>query len=568
MGIFDYETECKTIIAGMIALAISHTAMADDIKVAVVGAMSGPIAQWGDMEFNGARQAIKDINAKGGIKGDKLVGVEYDDACDPKQAVAVANKIVNDGIKYVIGHLCSSSTQPASDIYEDEGILMISPGATNPELTQRGYQHIMRTAGLDSSQGPTAAKYILETVKPQRIAIIHDKQQYGEGLARSVQDGLKAANANVVFFDGITAGEKDFSALIARLKKENIDFVYYGGYYPEMGQMLRQARSVGLKTTNPELTQRGYQHIMRTAGLESSQGPTAAKFILETVNPQRIAILHDNQQYGEGLARSVQDGLKAANANVVFFDGITAGEKDFSALIARLKKENIDFVYYGGYYPEMGQMLRQARSVGLKTQFMGPEGVGNASLSNIAGDAAEGMLVTMPKRYDQDPTNQGIVDALKADKKDPSGPYVWITYAAVQSLATALERTGSDEPLALVKDLKANGANTVDKKDPSGPYVWITYAAVQSLATALERTGSDEPLALVKDLKANGANTVIGPLNWDEKGDLKGFDFGVFQWHADGSVSSSGTPTVHPRQPSDHPTARKMRAGLERLPYV
>ena len=123
-------------------------------------------------------------------------------------------------------------------------------------------------------------------------------------------------------------------------------------------------------------------------------------------------------------------------------------------------------------------MLRQARSVGLKTQFMGPEGVGNASLSNIAGDAAEGMLVTMPKRYDQDPTNQGIVDALKADKKDPSGPYVW-----------------------------------------------ITYAAVQSLATALERTGSDEPLALVKDLKANGANTVIGPLNWDEKGDLKGIRF-------------------------------------------
>ena len=91
-----------------------------------------------------------------------------------------------------------------------------------------------------------------------------------------------------------------------------------------------------------------------------------------------------------------RNGLKAANANVVFFDGITAGEKDFSALIARLKKENIDFVYYGGYYPEMGQMLRQARSVGLKTQFMGPEGVGNASLSNIAGDAAEGMLVTMP----------------------------------------------------------------------------------------------------------------------------------------------------------------------------
>ncbi len=362
----------KTILAGMIALAVTHTAAAQEIKVAVVGAMSGPVAQWGDMEFNGARQAIKDINAKGGVKGDTLVAVEYDDACDPKQAVAVANKIVNDGIKYVIGHLCSSSTQPASDIYEDEGILMITPGATNPELTQRGYQMIMRTAGLDSAQGPTAANYILETVKPQRIAILHDKQQYGEGLARSVQDGLKK-----------------------------------GG------------------------------------------------------------------------------------ANVVFFDGITAGEKDFSALLARLQKENIDFVYYGGYYPEMGQMLRQARAIGLKTQFMGPEGVGNASLSNIAGDAGEGMLVTMPKRYDQEASNKAIVDALKADKKDASGPYVW-----------------------------------------------ITYAAVQSLATGMERSGSTEPADIIKDLKEHGADTVIGPLNWDEKGDLKGFDFGVFQWHADGSSTS------------------------------
>ncbi|MGS4501802.1 high-affinity branched-chain amino acid ABC transporter substrate-binding protein LivK [Klebsiella oxytoca] len=367
-GFCSMKRNAKTVIAGLVALAMSQAAFAKDIKVAVVGAMSGPVAQWGDMEFNGARQAIKDINAQGGIKGDKLVGVEYDDACDPKQAVAVANKIVNDGIQYVIGHLCSSSTQPASDIYEDEGILMISPGATNPELTQRGYQYIMRTAGLDSSQGPTAAKYIMETVKPQRIAIIHDKQQYGEGLARSVQESLKKGGANIVFFDGITAGER----------------------------------------------------LLRAAGAP--------------------------------------------------------------------EKENIDFVYYGGYYPEMGQMLRQARSVGLKTVFMGPEGVGNASLSNIAGDAAEGMLVTMPKRYDQDPANSAIVDALKAEKKDPSGPYVW-----------------------------------------------ITYAAVQSLAQAMDRAGSQEPLDLIKDLKAHGAKTVIGPLNWDEKGDLKGFEFGVFQWHADGS---------------------------------
>lgn len=360
-------------LAGCVALAMSHAAIAKDIKVAIVGAMSGPVAQYGDMEFTGAKQAIADINAKGGINGDKLVGVEYDDACDPKQAVAVANKVINDGIRYVIGHLCSSSTQPASDIYEDEGVLMITPAATAPDLTSRGYKLVLRTTGLDSDQGPTAAKYILNDIKPQRIAVVHDKQQYGEGLARSVQDSLKKS----------------------------------GG-------------------------------------------------------------------------------------NVVMFEGITAGDKDFSTLVARLKKENIDFVYFGGYYPEMGQILRQARAAGLTTQFMGPEGVGNSSLSNIAGAASEGMLVTLPKRYDQVPANQPIVDALKSKKQDPTGPFVWTTYAALQSLAAGMERSKSEEPEDIANNLK---------------------------------TGAAVP-------------TVMGDLNWDEKGDLKGFEFGVFKWHADGSSTA------------------------------
>ncbi|MCA1922114.1 branched-chain amino acid ABC transporter substrate-binding protein [Buttiauxella noackiae] len=361
----------KALLAGCIALAMSNAAFAKDIKVAVVGAMSGPVAQYGDQEFTGAEQAVADINAKGGIKGDKLVITKYDDACDPKQAVAVANKVVNDGIKYVIGHLCSSSTQPASDIYEDEGILMITPAATAPELTSRGYKLTMRTTGLDSDQGPTAAKYILEHVKPKNIAVIHDKQQYGEGLARSVQDNLKK-----------------------------------GG------------------------------------------------------------------------------------ANVVFFDGITAGEKDFSTLVARLKKENIDFVYYGGYHPEMGQILRQSRAAGLKTQFMGPEGVANVSLSNIAGESAEGLLVTKPKNYDQVPANKPVVDAIKAKKQDPSGAFVWTTYAALQSLAAGLNQ-------------------------------------------------SEDPAKIATYLKGATVETVMGPLSWDEKGDLKGFEFGVFTWHANGTATDA-----------------------------
>lgn len=349
----------KALLAGCIALVMSSAALAEDIKIAVVGAMSGPVAQYGDQEFTGAEQAVADINAKGGIKGNKLQIVKYDDACDPKQAVAVANKVVNDGIKYVIGHLCSSSTQPASDIYEDEGILMITPAATAPELTARGYKLILRTTGLDSDQGPTAAKYILDKMKPQRIAVVHDKQQYGEGLARAVQDGLKKA-----------------------------------------GQTWSSS------TGSPPV-------------------------------------------------------------------------KDFSTTVARLKKENIDFVYYGGYHPEMGQILRQARAAGLKTQFMGPEGVANVSLSNIAGESAEGLLVTKPKNYDQVPANKPIVDAIKAKKQDPSGAFVWTTYAALQSLQAGLNQ-------------------------------------------------SDDPAEIAKYLKGATVDTVMGPLSWDQKGDLKGFEFGVF----------------------------------------
>ncbi len=151
---------------------------------------------------------------------------------------------------------------------------------------------------------------------------------------------------------------------------------------------------------------------MRTAGLDSP-GPTAAKYILETVKPQRIAIIHDKQQYGEGLARSVQDGLKAANANVVFFDGIPPGRRFLRADRPPEKKKH-RLRLLRRLLPGNGRMLRQAVRWP-KTQFMA-EGVGNASLSNIAGDAAEGMLVTMPKRYDRF-GKPGIVDALKADER-------------------------------------------------------------------------------------------------------------------------------------------------------
>ncbi|MGO3029949.1 branched-chain amino acid ABC transporter substrate-binding protein [Pseudomonas helleri] len=355
----------KLFAAMVLAGVASHSFAADTIKIGIAGPKTGPVTQYGDMQFMGAKQAIKDINAKGGVDGKMLEAKEYDDACDPKQAVAVANKVVNDGVKFVVGHLCSSSTQPASDIYEDEGVIMITPAATSPEITSRGYKLVFRTIGLDSAQGPAAGNYIAKFVKPKVVAVLHDKQQYGEGIATAVKQTLE------------------------------------------------------------------------------------------------------------------KDGIKVA-----VFEGINAGDKDFASVIQKLKQANVDFVYYGGYHPELGLILRQAKEKGLNAKFMGPEGVGNDSISQIAQDASEGLLVTLPKSFDTDPENKAIADAIKADNKDPSGPFVFPAYSAVELIAQG-----------------------------------ITAAK------------SEDPAKVAEAIHAGTFKTPTGDLSYDAKGDLKDFKFVVYEWH-------------------------------------
>ncbi|WP_257255082.1 MULTISPECIES: branched-chain amino acid ABC transporter substrate-binding protein [unclassified Endozoicomonas] len=367
----------KTLAALAVSAAVAGASglaqAADTIKIALAGPVTGPVAQYGDMQFSGAKMAVEQINKQGGVNGKQLEAVVYDDACDPKQAVAVANKIVNDDIRFVVGHLCSSSTQPTTDIYEDEGILMITPASTSPDITSRGYELIFRTIGLDSLQGPTAGNYIVESIKPKRMAVIHDKQQYGEGIATAVKNTVEKAGIDVAVFEGVTSGDKDFSALIAKLKKEDVDFVYYGGYHPELGLILRQ---------------------------------------------------------------SAQKGLKA--------------------------------------------------------KFMGPEGVGNKDISAIAGPASEGLLVTLPKSFDQDPANATLVAAFRAKGEDSSGPFVFPSYSAVQVMAEGMELTKSEDP--------------------------------------------DE---VAEVLRSNTFSTPTGNLAFDGKGDLKDFSFVVYEWHADGTKSEA-----------------------------
>ncbi len=371
MNIFK-QTLLGAIAVGAVMGAAGTSLAADSIKIAVAGPFTGPVAQYGEMQKIGAQMAVDRINAAGGIDGMMLEAVMMDDVCEPKQAVAVANNVINDGIKFVVGHLCSGSTQPASEIYEDEGVLMVTPASTNPDITERGFQLVFRTIGLDSQQGPVAGQFIAEKIKPARVAVIHDKQQYGQGIAEAVKNTIE------------------------------------------------------------------------DAGIE-----------------------------------------------VVLFEGVSSGQTDFSALITKMKSANVDFVYYGGYHPELGLILRQSKEQGFDARYMGPEGVGNKDISAIAGDASEGLLVTLPADFAAVAENADLVQAFK-DKGE----------------------------------------------DPSGPFVMPAYAAVQIIAESIKATGDTDTQAIAEHLRGNTFETPIGAIAFDDKGDLQEFNFVVFEWHADATKTA------------------------------
>jgi len=237
------------VAAAALAMGFAATAArADSVTIATAGPMTGQYASFGNQMKAGAMMAVKDLNAKGGVLGKKIDLKIYDDACDPKQAVAVANKAVGDGVVFMAGHFCSGSSIPASKVYEEEGIVQISPASTNPKLTDEGGPNVFRVCGRDDQQGATAAAFIAKHFPKARIAIFQDKTAYGKGLADEMKKNLNAAGIKEVMYGAYTAGEKDYSALVSKLKQNKIDLIYLGGYHTEAGLIVRQMRDQGMKT--------------------------------------------------------------------------------------------------------------------------------------------------------------------------------------------------------------------------------------------------------------------------------------------------------------------------------
>jgi branched-chain amino acid transport system substrate-binding protein len=234
------------------ALGPGFTASASaQIKLGVGGPITGGSATFGAQLKNGVDQAIEDINATGGINGQKIQSPPFmgDDRADPKEGVSVANKFVGDGVKFVIGHFNSGVTIPASDVYQENGILVITPAATNPKVTDRNMWNIFRTCGRDDQQGGVAGNIVAERFKGKRVAVIHDKTTYGQGLADETRKAMNAKGLKEVLYEGINIGDKDYSALVSKIKAARADLVYWGGLHDTGGLILRQLRDQGVKAT-------------------------------------------------------------------------------------------------------------------------------------------------------------------------------------------------------------------------------------------------------------------------------------------------------------------------------
>ena len=215
------------------------------LRIGVAGPITGSAAAFGAQMKTGVEQAIEDINAAGGILGQRLVLTIGDDRSDPRDGVAVANKFVGEGVKFVIGHFNSGVTIPASEVYQENGILAITPASTNPRITERGLWNIFRTCGRDDQQGLFAGEYIAKNFK--RVALLHDGTTYGQGLVDQARQAMERRSVKPVHSESVKRGDKDFAALATRLWVAKVDLVYWGGLETEAGLILRQMRAAGIK---------------------------------------------------------------------------------------------------------------------------------------------------------------------------------------------------------------------------------------------------------------------------------------------------------------------------------
>ena len=240
--VFSIAVVAMMVMALMITGCAKKEEVAKTIKVGVAGPHSGDLASYGIPTVRAAELVVEKINAAGGVLGKQVELLVEDDVCKPEVATNTATKLVSDGAVVVVGHVCSGATKAALGIYKDAGIIVMSPSATNPGLTQSGdYPNFYRTIASDDVQANLGAEFTVGTLGAKKVAVLHDKGDYGKGYAEFAKKNLEVmAGVDVVLFEGITPGAVDYSAIVQKIGKSGAQAVVYGGYHPEASKIVTQ----------------------------------------------------------------------------------------------------------------------------------------------------------------------------------------------------------------------------------------------------------------------------------------------------------------------------------------
>jgi branched-chain amino acid transport system substrate-binding protein len=231
---------------GLLCIALLTAARAHaEVLIGDASPLTGPVSWAGEQYLVGTEIAAADLNAKGGVLGEQIRLISVDDACNAEQAVAAARKLISDGVRFVVGHVCSGSAIPTAPLYEAASVIVISPSATNPRLTEEGRANVFRVVGRDDQQGILGGNYLADHWGEKKIAILHDGQAYGRGLAEETKKTLNARGVGEAIFEQITPGLVDYFEVVEKIQATNVDVLYYAGYAPEAGLLIRQLRDRG-----------------------------------------------------------------------------------------------------------------------------------------------------------------------------------------------------------------------------------------------------------------------------------------------------------------------------------
>jgi branched-chain amino acid transport system substrate-binding protein len=315
---------------------------ADTIKLGVAGSLSGDLASYGIPTERAAELVVKDINTKGGILGKKVELLAEDDVCKPEVATNTATKLVSKGVNVVVGHICSGATKAALGIYKEAGVIVMSPSATNTELTQSGkYPNFYRTIGYDRNQSRLAVDFALKNLKLKKIAVLHDKGDYGKGFAENAKSYISdSRQATVVLFEGITPGAVDYSAIVQKIKQSGAEAVIYGGYHPEAATIVSQMRKKNMKTLL--ISDDGVKDntFIKVAG-RYAEGVYATSHKDTSKNPLAIAAIEAHKKtYGTEPGAFFLNGYAAAQAllNAIKM----AGSTDYAKVSKALRTYYVD----------------------------------------------------------------------------------------------------------------------------------------------------------------------------------------------------------------------------------